>query len=119
MLEHNSPLCSTLFSVRSSFEDSENASPFFGESPPFSQLSLVQMCKLCGAKAVALGRRRLWLSNLEPGGQGRSCQTRRWSSVSSATSVKGKEKTNHDVKPAKDGEDGGLTGLLKRCCQRI
>lgn len=60
MLEHYPPPSSTLFSVWSSFEDSENASPFFGESPPISQLSLVKMCKLCGAKAVALGRRRLW-----------------------------------------------------------
>lgn len=67
------------------------------------------MCKLCGAKAVALGRRRLWLSNLEPGGQGWPCQTRRWTSVSSTTSVKGKEKTNHHAKPVKDG---GLTGPL-------
>lgn len=77
------------------------------------------MCELCGAKAVALGRRRLWLSNLEPGGQGWSCQTHRWTSVSSASSMKGKGKTNHDAKPVKDGEDGGLAGLFKRCCQMI
>lgn len=57
------PLCSALFCGVLLKTVNTRPPASFCESPPISQLSLVQMCKLYGAKAVALGKRRFWLSN--------------------------------------------------------
>lgn len=71
----STPFCGVLLKTVNSPPTHTPHPPYFASQLPSHSFLWSKCASRYGAKAVALGERRLWLSNLEPGGQGWPCQT--------------------------------------------